>query len=187
MVVHQFVGSALFAAGTLHHHFNQQGSASSPKHSATIGKPRWWSSAHSPATGGDEPASPASPPTLSVCLVVGMTACRLLKQLCRSQHSTRIFKDIYVESDTSLSKSVSWKLVWPALCLMQACLPPTTTTTTTSLLPNVLLLSVQQRCATVLTADYRRSWLKRGHCTYLSVFSRALHQENKKAMLARAI
>lgn len=38
--VHQFVGSALFAAGNLHHHFNQQGSASSPKHSATIGKPR---------------------------------------------------------------------------------------------------------------------------------------------------
>lgn len=37
---HQFVGSALSAAGNLHHHFNQQGSASSPKHSATIGKPR---------------------------------------------------------------------------------------------------------------------------------------------------
>ena len=37
--VHQFVSSALFAAGNLRHHFNRQGSASSPKHSATIGKP----------------------------------------------------------------------------------------------------------------------------------------------------
>lgn len=76
---------------------------------------------------------------------------------------------------------------------MQACLsqppPPPTYCTTTSLLPNVLLLSVQQWCATVLTADttyYQRSELKRGHFTWFC-FPRLLHQENKKAMPARVI
>lgn len=67
VVVHQFVGSALFAAGNLHHHFNQQGSASSPKHSATIGKPR--GQQHGPARAATS-CRPDSRPHYHACLSV---------------------------------------------------------------------------------------------------------------------
>lgn len=94
VVVHQFVGSALFAAGNLHHHFNQQGSASSPKHSATIGKPRGYQ--HSPAQAATS-CRPDSRPhyhtvCLSCCWYDGLLSCTLKAavplstQLCGNTH-----------------------------------------------------------------------------------------------------
>ena len=66
VVVHQFVGSALFAAGNLHHPFNQKGSASSPKHSATIGKPR--GQQHGPAQAAASCRPDSQPCHHTVCL-----------------------------------------------------------------------------------------------------------------------
>lgn len=126
VVVHQFVGSALFAAGNLHHHFNQQGSASSPKHSATIGKPCVWQHDRAQAAQAAGRIHGLTA-TLSVCLAVGMTACcpALLKQICHSQHrnvATYLFCVLQtptcvcsethscVESDPSLIRVLSWKL-----------------------------------------------------------------------------
>lgn len=127
---------------------------------------------------------------LSCCRYDSLPSCALRadvpSQHCAViKHSPVFFKHLpydgahgWVESDTSFIRvSAKSCLACPLLLVSlphHHHRPYTHPRLTARLLPNVLLLlPVKRWCATVLTADRQRSWLKQSHCVYLSEYSQA--------------